>query len=107
MKISLDECVTRHLKPYLTGHEVFTVGEMQWGGTRNDKLIALCAEHGFDILLTVDKNLQYQQNLNTCPLTIVILNSVGSKVEELIKFPPKFQEQVADLQKHRAHIIGK
>jgi len=39
MKILLDECVTKHLKPYLNEYEVFTVREMQWSGIKNGKLI--------------------------------------------------------------------
>ena len=44
-------------------HEVLTVRDMQWSGIKNGKLMSLCVEHGFDIILTIDKNLQYQQNL--------------------------------------------
>ncbi len=89
MKILLDECVTKHLKPYLADHEVVTVREMQWSGIKNGKLLSLCVAYKVDILLTIDKNLQYQQNLEQYPLTIVILNSRSSKVEDLLPFVPK------------------
>ncbi len=79
MKILLDECVTKHLKPLLTDHEVLTVREMQWSGIKNGKLLTLCAEQGFDMLLTIDKNLQYQQNLHMCPVIILILNTFTSR----------------------------
>lgn len=64
MKILLEECVTKHLKPYLTEHEVLTVRDMNWGGIKNGKLMTRCTQHSFDILLTIDQNLQYQQNLD-------------------------------------------
>ena len=57
MKILLDECVTKHLKLYLADFDVYTVREMQWSGIKNGKLMSLCVEHGFDVLLTIDKNL--------------------------------------------------
>ena len=82
----LDECVTKHLKSYLADFEVITVREMQWSGIKNGKLMTLCVENGFDVLLTIDKNLRYQQNLDRYSLTIVVLNSFTSKVEELKKF---------------------
>ncbi len=107
MKILLDECVTKHLKPLLTDHEVLTVREMQWSGIKNGKLLTLCAEHGFDMLLTIDKNLQYQQNLDTCPVIILILNSFTSKVEELAMFLPNFRAQLPNLEKHKAYLIDK
>ncbi len=83
MKILLDECVTKHLKPYLTDHEVFTVRELKWSGIKNGKLMTRCVEHHFDILLTIDKNLQFQQNLDKFALTIVVLNSLTSNAEDL------------------------
>lgn len=93
MKILLDECVTKHLKPHLSDHEVFTVREMQWGGIKNGKLMQLCVEHSFDILLTIDKNLQYQQNLDRYPIIIVVLNSFTSKVADLVVLLPSFRMQ--------------
>jgi hypothetical protein len=107
MKILLDECVTKHLKPYLTDHEVLTVSEMKWGGVKNSELMALCTQHGFDILLTIDKNLQYEQNLDKFSLAIVVLNCFTSKVEELIEFLPAFRTQLPNLEKHKAYLINK
>ena len=105
MKILLDECVTKHLKPHLIGHDVSTVREMGWSGVKNGKLMTLCVENGFEILLTIDKNLQHQQNLDKYPITIVILNSYTSKVEELIEFLPEFEVQLPTFQKHYAYQI--
>jgi len=103
----LDECVTKHLKPYLNEYEVFTVREMQWSGIKNGKLMSFCVEYSFDILLTIDKNLQYQQNLEKYPVTIVVLNTFTSKAEELITFLPSFRAQVASFQKHKAYLINR
>ena len=107
MKILLDECVTKHLKPHLTEHEVSTVREMLWGGIKNGKLMALCVEKGFDMLLTIDKNLQYQQNLDKYPLIIIVLNSFTSKVEELITFLPAFRAKLPGFEKHKVYLIDK
>jgi len=105
MKILLDECVTKHLKSYLTEYHVFTVREMQWGGIKNGRLLALCAEHRFDILLTIDKNLQYQQKVEKYELTILILDSLSSKVEELVLFLPALHYLIGTFEKGRAYVI--
>src|ERR1043165_7248504 len=105
MKILLDECVTKHLKRYLSEHEVFTVKEMQWGGITNGKLMALCTAESFDILLTIDKNLQFQQNIDKHPLTIIVFNTTSSKLEELVTYLPLFQAILPNLQKSRAYLI--
>jgi len=107
MKILLDECVTKHLKPHISNHEVATVRELGWSGVKNGKLMALCVENGFDILLTIDKNLQQQQNLDKYPITIVILNSFTSKVEELVQFLPELESQFPTYKKHAAYIINR
>ena len=64
-----------------------------------------CVENSFDILLTIDKNLMYQQNLEKYPVTIVVLNSLTSKVEDLVTFLPSFRSQLDKLQKSQAYII--
>ncbi|MEO6328925.1 MAG: DUF5615 family PIN-like protein [Ginsengibacter sp.] len=71
MKILLDECITKHLKPHLTEYEVVTVRELGWSGIKNGKLLALCVEQEFDIFLTIDKHLQFQQNIDKFSLTML------------------------------------
>ncbi|GAA4752952.1 DUF5615 family PIN-like protein [Flavisolibacter ginsenosidimutans] len=107
MKILLDECVTKRLKSHLTEFEVFTVSDMKWNGIKNGKLMTLCIDHNFDLLLTIDKNLIFQQNLDKYKLTTAVLNSSTSKIEELVQFMPSFKAQVARLEKHKAYIIDK
>ena len=55
MKILLDECVTKHLKPYLPDHEVSTVAKEGWSGIKNGQLMAVAATTGFEVLLTMIK----------------------------------------------------
>jgi predicted nuclease of predicted toxin-antitoxin system len=105
MKILLDECVTKRLKNYLAEFEVFTVTELALSGIKNGKLMTYCVENNFDILLTIDKNLMHQQNLEKYPVTIVVFNCFTSKIEELITFLPSFKLQVNELHKHKAYII--
>ena len=69
--------------------------------------MALSVENGFDILLTIDKNLQHQLNLEKYPITIVILNSFTSKVEELLKFLPVLESQLPTYKKHTAYLISR
>lgn len=107
MKILLDECITKRLKPHLPEFEVFTVSEMNWNGIKNGELMVLCVNNGFDLLLTIDKNLIHQQNLDKYKLTIVVLNSLTSKIEELMLFIDPFKEQVVKLEKYKAYIIDK
>ncbi len=85
----------------------FTLRELELSGIKNGMLITYCVENKFDILLTIDKNLMHQQNLDKYPVTIVVLNCFTSKIEELITFLPSFKLQVDALQKNKAYIIDK
>jgi hypothetical protein len=106
MKILLDECVTKHLKPKLLPHEVSTVREMEWSGIKNGKLMTLCVENNFDIFLTIDKNLQHQQNLTKYSIAIVIFDSTSADISELNKFVPTFLAQISSFEKHKAHVLS-
>lgn len=107
MKILLDECITKRLIFYLKEFEIFTVSQMKWNGIKNGKLMSLCADNSFDLLLTIDKNLMFQQNLDKYKLTIAVLNSSSSKIEELILFLPSLKAQITKLEKFKAYIIEK
>jgi predicted nuclease of predicted toxin-antitoxin system len=107
MKILLDECVTKRLKHHITDFEVFTIRELGLSGWKNGRLMQYCVDNNFDVLLTIDKNLVYQQNLDNYPISIVVLNSFTSKLEELITFIPKLNKQLMFLEKHKAYLIQK
>ena len=81
MRILLDECVNTGIKRVFSGHEVKTVPEAGWSGIKNGKLLALIAEN-FDLFLTVDQNIRFQQNLKAVPFAILIVsipnNMLGS-----------------------------
>ncbi|MFN0076680.1 MAG: DUF5615 family PIN-like protein [Prosthecobacter sp.] len=72
MRVLIDECLPRPLKSRLTGHDYRTVQEMGWDGVKNGQLLLL-AEQDFEVFLTGDKNLRYQQNLATRQIAIVLL----------------------------------
>jgi predicted nuclease of predicted toxin-antitoxin system len=105
MKILLDECVTKRLKNHLKDFEVFTVRELELSGIKNGQLMTYCSNNNFDVLLTIDKNLMFQQNLERYSVTIVVLDCLTSKIEELITFLPEFNKRVLEFKKHAAYLI--
>lgn len=88
MKILIDENLPRYLKRVLSEYDVQTVQNMGWHGVENGTLLNL-AESVFDIFLTADKNLPYQQNLSDIQLGIVVFPSnklsVVKSIEEQLK----------------------
>ena len=72
MRILFDQGTPVPLRQHLIGHEVITVFELGWSDLTNGELLA-SAEASFDLLLTTDQNLRYQQNLAGRNLAIVVL----------------------------------
>lgn len=90
MRILLDESLPRKLKQdFPDGHEIFTVRDKGWLGLKNGALLKLMSEEGFDLFITVDRNLPYQQNTEMLPITIVILCAVNNRLDTLRLLVPK------------------
>lgn len=88
MKVLLDENVPHELRPMLSEHEVFTVRYKGWLGLKNGVLLRTAAEDGFDVLVTLDSGIQFQQNLQNLPIAIVFVRSKQGSMEELIPLLP-------------------
>ncbi len=72
MKVLLDACVPRPLRLFLTGHTVKTAQEMGWGLLKNGHLLQV-AEESFEVFITGDQQLKYQQNLKGRKIAILSL----------------------------------
>ncbi len=82
-RVLLDENLPRLLKRELPSFQVRTVAELGWAGIKNGNLLRL-AEAAFDIFVTADQNLSYQQPVTTFDLGIVVLKARTTKLEDLL-----------------------
>jgi hypothetical protein len=82
MRVLLDECVPRALRGELHGHEVKTVAEVGFDGVKNGKLLELAAKE-FDLLFTVDRNLEYQQNFTGLALAVIVVHAPSNDIAVL------------------------
>jgi hypothetical protein len=89
VRILLDEDVPRPLRRDLVGHEVSTVPEIGWAGVRNGVLLGLAAGASFEVLLTCDRNMQYQQNVTALGLALVVLAAPDQKLDTLRPLVPE------------------
>jgi predicted nuclease of predicted toxin-antitoxin system len=84
MRILLDENIPRRLKfDFNIDDEVSTVQDMNWQGKKNGELMGLMTLAGFDVFITMDKNLQHQQNIKRFSIQIIILDALDSKYKTL------------------------
>lgn len=105
MKILLDECLDRRLARDLSGFEVKTVPQMNWAGVKNGDLMAL-AETEFDVFITVDRNLSFQQNLPKFGIAVLVIRSKSNRLEDLQPFAPKIIKILPALKKGEAIFIS-
>lgn len=85
----LDECVPRRLlRRHLTDLNASHVLDEGWAGRRNGVLLGLMLEAGFTTLVTVDRNLVYQQNIAAAGIGVIVLHARGNRTEDLVPLLP-------------------
>ena len=87
MKIILDECMPAKLASLLVGHDVKTISRMRWCGISNGALPSKI-ENVFDVFMTVDKGIKYQQKTTKYNVAIIILKSRDNTLEGLQPLVP-------------------
>ncbi len=89
MKILLDENLPHEFRHELVGHEVVTVQYAGWRGLKNGALLAQAAASGFDVMVTLDNGVAYQQNVSRLPMAIVVLGAPSNDIDDLRPLVPK------------------
>lgn len=88
MRVLLDENVPHDFRHRLTGHEVFTVAFMGWQGVGNGELLARAAADGFDAVVTKDAGVQFEQNLSSLPVSVIVLTAPTNTMDDLLPLVP-------------------
>jgi hypothetical protein len=88
VRVLVDECLPKAVLKSLVGHACRTVPQMGWVGIKNGTLLAL-AEQQFDVFLTVDRNLSYQQDLGRFKIAFVVIRGCGTRIQDLVPVLPK------------------
>ncbi len=99
MHILIDECLPKKLKRELCGHNVFTVQEKGWAGIENGDLLRI-AEKEFDVWLTADKSIEYQQNLIHFDIAVVVLVAYRNRLDALLPLMQRLREVLQVIQPH-------
>ena len=104
-RVLLDECLPRHLKRSLPGHDVRTVPEAGWASKENGELLSLAAAQ-YDVFVTVDRNLTFQQNLERLPIAVVVLVARGNRLKDLIPVVPALQRAIETIERGQVVRLG-
>ena len=105
MKVFVDECVDWRLARDIVGHEVKTAHEMGWSAIKNGELLALAAKE-FDVFVTVDRNLSFQQNLPAFEIAVVVLRALSNRLADLQPLVPELLARIPDAKKGAVEYVG-
>ncbi len=105
MKILLDECLNWRLKEEFESHDIFTVLDMGWSGIINGQLLHNATQAGFQIFITIDKNLQYQLNMKNYNLAVVVLETRLNRIEYIRPLIPTLIRKLPEMVPGGVYII--
>lgn len=105
MKILLDECIDRRFTREFPDLEVRTVPQMGWSGVKNGELMKL-AEIEFDVFITVDRNLSYQQNLPRYAIALIVLQAVSNRYADLKPFADQVKASLPNAKNGTVALIS-
>jgi len=105
MRVLLDACVPRGLRNSLAGHEVRTAPEMGWGDLDNGDLLD-AVEGQFDALVTVDKRLPDQQDIERRPFGLVVLRAKSNRLADLVPLVPALLGELSTLEAGEVQVVS-
>ena len=107
MMVLIDECIPRKFKKSLAGHECQTVPEAGLAGKKNGALLTAAERMGFDVLLTMDKGVEYEQNLTGRWIAVVIVRARSNRLGDLLPYAAECIARNASVRKGELVRIGR
>ena len=105
MRVLLDECLDWRLAREIAGLDVKTARQMGWTTIKNGELLALATEH-FDVFVTVDRNLAFQQNLTAFSITVIVLQARTNRLADLKPLVPNLLHAIQSARSGTLEAIG-
>jgi hypothetical protein len=105
VRVLLDECVDWRLGREIAAHDVKTARQMGWTTIRNGELLALASEQ-FDVFVTVDRNLSFQQNIVSYTIAVVVLRARTNRLADLRPLVPNLLSAIESAPPGTVEIIG-
>jgi hypothetical protein len=105
LRVLLDECVDARLAASLASIDVRTVADQGWLGISNGKLLALAAAE-FDVFVTVDRNLAFQQHLPQFDIAVILLRAKTNRIADLVALVPELVSVIPNAKSGVVTLIG-
>jgi hypothetical protein len=106
MRVLLDECVNEGLRNYLSGHDCQTARYAGFAGLENGQLLTAAETAKFDIVLTVDRGFEFQQNLEQRKIAVIIFCGKSILLEDLLPMVSACLDSIKSIQSGQVVRIG-
>jgi predicted nuclease of predicted toxin-antitoxin system len=106
MRVLLDECLPRKLKNAFRMHECRTAPEAGFAGIKNGTLLRLAETAAFDVLLTMDKGLEYEQNLRGRRIAVVIIRAKSNRLADILPHVPACVAAIGSARAGELYRVG-
>jgi hypothetical protein len=98
MRILIDECIDERFRNALTGHDSQTARYAALAGLKNGDLLKAAEVAKFDVFLTVDQGIEYQQNLTGRKIAIIIFRTKSNRLHDLLQLVPACLARIESIQ---------
>jgi hypothetical protein len=105
VKVLVDECVDWRLARDIVGHEVKTARQMGWSTIKNGELLALAVKE-FDVFVTVDRNLSFQQNLPAFEIAVIVMRAASNRLADLQPLVPELLACLPNAKRGAVSYVG-
>jgi hypothetical protein len=95
LRALIDQCLPRQLAAELPGHEATTVRAQRWLGLRNGVLLRAARDAGFQVFITNDSSIEFQQNVKKIGIRVIAIVGVRNRIQDLRPLIPEVLESLA------------
>ena len=99
MRVLVDQCLPRHLAAELPGHEATTVRAQRWLGLRNGVLLRAAVDAGFEVFITNDSSIEFQQNVRRIGIGVIAIEGVRNRIQDLRPLIPRILEHLKTIER--------
>ena len=106
MKILLDECLPLDFRHHFPGHEVHTAEWAELKGLKNGQLLREVESAGYDVFLTADQGIPYQQNLAHRKISVIVIGARTNQLEDLLPAVEAILAELKTIQPGRVGLVS-
>jgi predicted nuclease of predicted toxin-antitoxin system len=106
LRILIDESLPRKLTGELSGHEVATVQSLGWSSAKNCELLRMAAAEGFEVFVTADQGIEFQQSLRDLGVGVVVLRAPSNRMQHLLPLVPALLSAIDTVRRGEVLRVG-